>query len=325
MPLVAGNRFLFSTAVVLTELVKLAICLSASLFDISRTLPPSMPATSLFSSLYTAVFAGDSWRLAIPAVLFTVQNFLQYVAISNLDAATFQVTFQLKILATALFSVAILGRRISPRAWSSLLLLTAGVAIVQWPSKHVNLLLARPGLFHFPRSIPTTEDPATVAAGRLLKRSATYEGIEEDFLLQNPYMNSSIGVAAAIIACFSSGLAGVYFEKILKSSPMSLWVRNVQLSFYSLFPALFVGVFMLDGEKVANHGFFAGYNWVVWMLIIFQAMGGILVAIVLNSTDAIAKNFATSMSIIVSLVASMWFFGFKLTPSVSRTLTPISY
>lgn len=38
-----------------------------------------------------------------------------------------------------------------------------------------------------------------------------------------------VGVIAVLIACFSSGFAGVYFEKILKETKQSVWVRNIQL------------------------------------------------------------------------------------------------
>ena len=63
-------------------------------------------------------------------------------------------------------------------------------------------------------------------------------------------MNRTLGLIAVFAACMISGLAGVYFEKVLKTSSATLWVRNVQLSFFSLFPALFIGVMWKDGYQV---------------------------------------------------------------------------
>ena len=71
-------------------------------------------------------------------------------------------------------------------------------------------------------------------------------------------MNRTVGLLAVFAACMLSGLAGVYFEKVLKGSNSSLWVRNVQLSFFSLFPALF-GVIWKDGDQVLEKVF--RYFW----------------------------------------------------------------
>lgn len=38
-----------------------------------------------------------------------------------------------------------------------------------------------------------------------------------------------VGLMAVLMACVSSGFAGVYFEKILKETRQSIWVRNIQL------------------------------------------------------------------------------------------------
>lgn len=97
MPLLGGRRYITSTAVFLNEVIKLAVSLSIALYDISQTLPPSTPATVLLEQLYTSVFLGDGWKLAIPAVLYTFQNSLQYIAVSNLDAVHFQILYQLKV------------------------------------------------------------------------------------------------------------------------------------------------------------------------------------------------------------------------------------
>ncbi|KAK5118838.1 hypothetical protein LTR62_000047 [Meristemomyces frigidus] len=326
MPAVNGQRYHTSTAVFLNEVLKLAFSLSMVLYEIARH--PKTPETSTVAGMFTelgrAVFAGDSWKLAIPAMLYTLQNTLQYVAVSNLDAATFQVTYQLRILTTALFSVALLGRTLSLRKWLSLVLLMTGVAIVQIPGAHSpNEVLSihdlkDAGSFSAPRAIWELKALGNAAAGQLSKRSATYEGIDEDFMAANPQLDASIGLFAVAIACAISGLAGVYFEKILKdprseSQRASVWVRNVQLSFYSLWPALFIGVLFKDGDQISKTGFFAGYNAIVWLAITLQAMGGVIVALVVNYADNIAKNFATSISILISFLASVVFFEFQIT------------
>ena len=322
MPLVNGQRYHTSTSVFLNEVIKLAISLSMALYDVSATLPANTPATALFQSLIAAVFTNESWKLAIPALLYTLQNTLQYIAVSNLDAATFQVTYQLKILTTAVFSIALLGRTLSPRKWMSLVLLVVGVSIMQLPqaSDPMTLKALKETQSHvfFPRSLEELRALGSTAAQQLTRRSATYEGIEEDFAAAHPQMNGSVGLVAVIVACLLSGLAGVTFEKVLKDSnaPATLWVRNVQLSFWSIFPALFLGVIFVDGENIAKTGFFAGYNWIVWTAITFQALGGVIVAVVINYADNIAKNFATSISIILSVLASVFFFHFSITTSV---------
>lgn len=290
----------------------------------SKTLPSNTTVATLFHSLTSAIFTNESWKLAIPAILYTLQNTLQYVAVSNLDAATFQVTYQLKILTTAMFSVLMLGRSLSSRKWLSLLVLVIGVSIVQLPGYSAGPAtlesLRAPGEKVWPRSLGDLRDLSNRAASRLTRRSGSYEGIKEDRGMVTPEMNRSVGLAAVLVSCALSGLAGVSFEKILKESTSrntSLWVRNCQLSFWSLFPALFLGVFWKDGEVIAKTGFFVGYNWVVWAAIIFQAMGGVIVALVINYADNIAKNFATSISIIISCIVSVALFDFKVTTSVS--------
>ena len=73
----------------------------------------------------------DSLKTGIPAILFTVQTNLVYLAISNLDAAVFQVTFQIKILTTAIFTVILLNRSLRALQWFSLFILCTGISIIQ--------------------------------------------------------------------------------------------------------------------------------------------------------------------------------------------------
>lgn len=216
-----------------------------------------------------------------------------------------------------------------------MLLLTIGVAVVQLPAAEPEFALQNDqSESHFPRSShelgQLTNGAAEVAreltkrgVEGLVKRSATYEGIQEDEGLVGPVMNYSLGLTAVLAAALISGLTGVYFEKVLKESTthVTVWTRNVQLSFYSLFPSLLVGVIFMDGSEVVKNGFFDGYNAVVWTGVVFQALGGILVAMCINYADNIAKNFATSISIILSFLISVFFFEFQVSLNV-RLLNP---
>ena len=261
--------------------------------------------------------------MAIPAFLYTLANNLQYVGITNLDAATFQVTYQLRILVTAIFSVSMLKKSLTGRQWVALLLLMIGVAIVSLPqadagglasSHHTHVYVSR-SLDSLREELGLWSKPAN-----LLKRSATYEGIEEDEMaMHGPGGSASAGLLATIGVCICSGFAGVYFEKVVKDAPKStsLWIRNCQLSTYSLFPALFIGVIFVDGEQVARNGFFDGYNWTVVVSIIVQTFGAILGAFCIYYADNIAKNFAISISMVLSSLLSFFFFDLDATGNVS--------
>ena len=73
----------------------------------------------------------ETLKLAVPALCYTVQNNLVFVAISNLSAAAAQVLYQTKTLSTALFSVLILKKSFPRRQWLSFVMLAAGVVLVQ--------------------------------------------------------------------------------------------------------------------------------------------------------------------------------------------------
>jgi UDP-sugar transporter A1/2/3 len=342
MPNPSDHRYFTSTAVFLSELIKLGVALALTTHETSQSLAPDTPVSVILEQVYNSVFGGDGWKLAVPAAFYTLQNLLQYVAISNLDPVHFQVLYQLKILTTAIFSVTLLRRPLGPVRWAALILLTLGVCIVSLPGKPTNhgpeSLFPHDATEHFfPRALhdlakasPELYQPQSNRLSKrfqhiakrmthVAKRSVTYEGITEDLAPPEPVMNYSVGVTSVLIAAAVSGLTGVYFEKLLKEgqSQASVWVRNIQLSLYSLIAALLGGVLWQDGEGIREHGFFEGYNWVVWTAVVLQAGGGLLASVVIRDADNIVKNFATSISIIISFLLSMMLFNFTVTPTVS--------
>ncbi|KAJ3171944.1 hypothetical protein HK101_011197 [Irineochytrium annulatum] len=122
-------KYLASTAVVSSEVVKLIVCVLVYINEESKT------QRVTFGKLMNDLFGKDSdyVKMMVPAALckYVFQNNLQYLAVANLDPATFQVTYQLKILTTALFSVWMLKKTLTNLKWGSLFLLTTGVALVQ--------------------------------------------------------------------------------------------------------------------------------------------------------------------------------------------------
>jgi UDP-sugar transporter A1/2/3 len=254
--------YLASTAVLIVELVKLPLSFVMLHMDSKWTWTKCFHTVKL----QTIHKPKEVLKMLVPSILYALQNNLLYIALSNLEAATFQVTYQLKILSTALFSVWLLGKSLDTGKWLALLLLMVGVTLVQMESTKT---------------------------------------VEQSLNQQRPF----IGLFAVLLCCISSGFAGCYFEKLLKTSTTSMWIRNIQLGVCGTLFSL-VGIIVSDFDMVMKNGFFQGYNGWTVLVIINQALGGLLVSIVVKYADNILKGFATSLSIVLSSVISFYLLDF---------------
>ncbi|KAJ7172393.1 nucleotide-sugar transporter-domain-containing protein [Mycena filopes] len=267
-----------ATAVLMNEVVKGSISLIIAFWRIEIPSPDISGHFGLarVKRLAADVFSADCWKLSIPAILYVIQNNLQFVAASNLQAATFQVSYQMKILTTAGFSVLLLRKKLASTQWIALLFLAIGVGIVQ------------------------------------IQAGAANDGVPQD---DAHTMNAMKGFIAVATACMTSGLAGVYFEMVLKNGQTDLWVRNVQLSLFSLLPAL-APVFYLyasDPQEGWISSLFRNFGGWAWATVSVQVFGGLLTALVIKYSDNILKGFATSLSIVISFMASVALFNFQIT------------
>ncbi|KAA1469433.1 hypothetical protein DENSPDRAFT_603425 [Dentipellis sp. KUC8613] len=293
-----------ASAVLATELLKGFISLLIAFSRLDNVPPQYTLVPTQASSRYTTsalnprvffarcrrlgkeVFRADCWKLSIPAILYVIQNNLQFVAASNLDAATFQVSYQMKILTTAAFSVFLLRKKLTPLKWLALFFLAIGVGVVQIQSGAA-------------KATPSSSG-------------------SHDVHTMYPFK----GFLAVAAACFTSGLAGVYFEMVLKNSTGDLWVRNVQLSLFSLLPALVPVVLAPRAAQVdPSHAvpsltnLFANFTPWAWATVLTQVLGGLITALVIKYADNITKGFATSLSIVISFLASVALFHFRITAS----------
>lgn len=207
----------------------------------------------------------ETLKLAVPALLYTLQNNMIYVALANLEATTFQVGYQSKVITTAVLSVLMLNRSLSWNKWVALFILTGGIVATQ------------------------------IRVGGAAPSDAASAG------------NPTVGIAAVLFSAFCSAFAGVYFEKILKGTNPSVWMRNAQLAFFSMI----VGLITYFASEPAEVRFFQGYNGIVLSLILIQAAGGLIIAVVVKYADNILKGFATAMSIVLCGALSSVMMGFE--------------
>mmetsp|Transcript_7658 Transcript_7658/g.11596 ORF Transcript_7658/g.11596 Transcript_7658/m.11596 type:complete len:359 (-) Transcript_7658:71-1147(-) len=265
-----GKPYLSSSVVVLSEYLKvfLATCL---------VMKESGSFSAARKEIYTQVWLKkrECLKMAIPATLYAIQNNLLFIALSNLDSAVYQITYQIKTVTTALFAVLILKKDITSMQWLAIVMLAIGVSIVQLG-------------VHSKASTTTTE-------------SSDSEGTE-----QNPVK----GILAILAACMTSGFAGIYFEKVLKQTKQSVWMRNIQLGLFGGFASIIV-MLCNDWNDIKTLGFFHNYNLTVVFVVCLQASTGLIVAVVVKYTDNIIKAFAGALAIIGASLASIVLFEFE--------------
>lgn len=213
----------------------------------------------------------DTLQLAVPATLYFIANILVQKASANLPAAMFQVTYQGKTLVIALFSVILLKKQLTRFKWLAISLLAIGIASVEM-------------------------------SGAEERKQSQMANAEEQSVLN--------GLLYVFLGCFCSGFSGVYFEKMMKTGEEkpSMWVRNVQLAFFSLF----IGMVPIMLEEVDFSRLLHGFNTKIWIMVCNNAFGGLCVAFVIKHADNILKGFAYALATLLGSFASVPLFGFEL-------------
>jgi UDP-sugar transporter A1/2/3 len=264
-------NFLTSAAVLMAEVLKLALCGSIMVCALPKEIRDSGSLGAMLRNL-VADYGASTLKCSVPALCYTAQNNLIYYALSKLEIVVFQLIYQGKLLLTAGLSVCILHKALAWQQWASLLLLFAGVVVVQ------------------------------------LAGSKSGAGAHVDL---NTTARAN-GVVAALTGSTLSAFAGVYFEWLLKEDmQVSLWARNVQLCLFTV-PISLGTVYFGDRAAVRQHGVLGGFDGLVWAVVLTQAFGGLIVAMCMKYADNIMKNFASSGAIILGGAASVFFFKFEI-------------
>lgn len=221
-----GVPYSTRVAVLAQEVVKLLICSALYAHETGGLMPAILAVRADVRDN-----AIEWLQLGIPAGLYTLQNNALFIGLSNLDAAVAHVTYQTKILFTAIFSVTLLGKRLGATQWSGLACLVLGVICVQGLLDKLLQAYSDPGR---PSADATAVPlhPARSPASRSHAAHAAGRGLEAAPLSPEAAAASRtwlLGIGAMLSAALCTSFASVYFERMLKGDRKpSLWLRNIQ-------------------------------------------------------------------------------------------------
>jgi len=270
-----------TAAVILTELTKLLVCvalialgigdsgLSASDKHASKPLPAKIA--------YLIRHSGYTW---VPAACYLAQNSLLFVASANLSSSVYAVLQQMKILSAALCSVCLLRRHLLWRQWRALLLLVVGGLLMEYHT----LALSEEG------QLTNNNDPIKGGLAMLcIVALSGVAGVMTELLLKN----KRLGKSAA--------------QNEADRLQLSIWDRNIQLSFWSL--VLGGASVVADGSLAHGGGLLHGFSAVTALVVAAGAAGAVLVAMTIKYTDVIIKGFASAISLILICFGGALFLG----------------
>jgi drug/metabolite transporter (DMT)-like permease len=208
-----ADPYFTATAVTMTEVWKLVLCLGL----VARARGGS---AGLVKALRHEIVDKpmEMVMLSMPSMLYIANNVFMFMAISNLDAATFQLTYQIKILIAAVLSVLFLKRSLHWMQWFSCFTLFMGIALVQQAegtSGSVDDAL-----------VATSAPQSADAIRRLLEHPRVFQehhlGASAPAPESGAYSDPLVGLAAALAGSFASCGAGIYIEKVASHPDISV-------------------------------------------------------------------------------------------------------
>mmetsp|Transcript_16894 Transcript_16894/g.32997 ORF Transcript_16894/g.32997 Transcript_16894/m.32997 type:complete len:432 (-) Transcript_16894:57-1352(-) len=230
----------------------------------------------------------SSLLLCVPVLIYALTNSLLHWSAGHVSAAIWQVTFQGKILVTAMLTVMLLRKPMIRSQWLAIGIMAVGIATVQ-----------------------------------LSKARET----KQDTMANKEEQNALAGVLALAFASCCSSFAGIFSEIVFKQVSVfglthqrtSLWLQNVQMAVYTL-PILVTAFLLGSRQQLATADsatdvmgtVFHGFTKKVWVLVTINAVGGLLVAMVIKYADNILRGFSAAIATVNSILLSRLCFGLNV-------------
>ena len=139
------------------------------------------------------------------------------------------------------------------------------------------------------------------------------------------HTNSSlVGLMLAMVTCVLSAFGGIYSEKLLKAKfQQSIHWQNMQLYTWGIM-FNFVGTFLKDSSSIMEGGFFYGYNFFTWLVVLNNAVNGLAISAILKYADNIARVYAHAAAMLTTMVLSIFLFGAAPTPQLFLSIATVS-
>ncbi|KAK2717990.1 UDP-N-acetylglucosamine transporter-like [Artemia franciscana] len=240
-------------------------------------------AKTVFKTIYTEC-SQNYLRLAmllIPAAQVMLQTKLKLFALSRIDAPIFDLTSQLKIVTTGLFSLLILKHRLRQVQWVSILLLLLGVSLI-----------------HF---------------GGNPRRILELDGAAAEGLIAVACICIISGLSAALSEKLNQSARNAWTSNMLINFMgllLSLFIRSMTIL------SRMIGKDSNPTGDIPEMRFFEGFDAYVWAVIIIGNISSLLIVLILKEGDSILKCFSNSSSIILTCLISICFFSTELTKEV---------
>ncbi|KAL3803867.1 hypothetical protein HJC23_004029 [Cyclotella cryptica] len=251
----------------------------------------------------------------LPAFLYTIQNLSSLMAYQNLEALTFNVLNQTKILSAALFCFLVMGKRQSRMQVASLVLLTLSTLVIE--------KIVHPGVLIGLMSRGGRTGAAALGVEGMIQG---LKGLTSTFGVRGGSAGKRFthGVLPILVASLISGLAGALTQLNLQGggSHMSFWgkkstnhpsavgsrpPRNAYLFSMEMNVAsialLLASLFMSsDGRDILRtpSTFFSNWTPQTFIPVITNAIGGILVGLVTKHAGSVRKGFALIFGLLLS-------------------------
>ncbi|XP_053102441.1 probable UDP-sugar transporter protein SLC35A4 [Hemicordylus capensis] len=146
----------------------------------------------------------------------------------------------------------------------------------------------------------------------------TYGGLQDLRHLPTSDMQlhiTPIGLLLISLYCLISGLSAVYTEVILKTQDLPLSLQNLFLYFFGVLLNLIIHLLSSSATR-----FLEGFSFWVLLVIVSQALNGLIMSVVMKHSNNITRLFVISSSIMVNALLSVLLFSLHLTAFFSLSI-----